>query len=426
MNLEFETQHAGSYRIAGQLSAEDLGGETFNLPFTFQLSIAQPGPPYCLPDYQPYQLGEGLGDDRTFAGRKDLLHWLRGLWRQPQGKSTVILVGQRRIGKTSLLNKIQRDGLPDTGLLPVLVNIQGVAGEFDFLHTVAREMARLLKLPAPLLDTAQPYPGFKDFLLGLKPRLAERRFLLMLDEADLIPQRHLGDLLPGFLRALMQEPQYPTLLLFCGTHALKHMSRDYSSILFNTAQFRTVSYMNESESAEVLEKPARGILEYDPAALAEAYRLTSGQPLLLQSIGAALIEAFDAVVLDGGERSNHVNLNDLNRAADQVAQSANAAFEQHWADSDTATHRLLSTLAWATDEINRPQLDLPGIESCAVEVRLNSAEGVVFKIVERLADEEILLRLGPTYRFAVPLYRRWVAWRWPPDLVRAERERSRT
>ncbi|MCX7108535.1 MAG: hypothetical protein NTX45_00095 [Proteobacteria bacterium] len=93
----------------------------------------------------------------------------------------------------------------------------------------------------PILDRANPYPDFKDFLLGLKPDLNGRRFLLMLDEADLIPQRSLGEDLSGFLRGLMQEPQYPVLLLFCGTHALKQLGREYYSILFNTAQFRTVS-----------------------------------------------------------------------------------------------------------------------------------------------------------------------------------------
>lgn len=418
--FDCEARQEGSHRVSGTLEAEDLAGNLFRLPFAFQLNVAHAGKAYQLSSYQPYIIGEGLGDDHAFSGREKLLHWLRGLWLRPGGKPAVVLTGQRRIGKTSLLNKIQRDGLPGTGLLPVYVNVQGLAGEYDFLHSVAREMAAHLAVLAPVLDKTYPYPDFKDFLLGLKLALAGRRFLLMLDEADLIPQRHLGDLLPGFLRALMQEPQYPTLLLFCGTHALKHMSWDYSSILFNTAQFQTVSYMDETESAEVLEKPSRGLLEFDPAALAEAYRLTRGQPLLLQSIGAALINAFDAVVLDGGERSNYVNLNDLRRAADCVAQSANAAFEQHWADSDNATHRVLSTLAWATDETSRQQLDLPGIEARAAELRLTVADGMAFKIAERLADEEILMRQGPTYRFAVPLYRRWVAWRWPPDLVRAE------
>jgi hypothetical protein len=345
---------------------------------------------------------------------------LRSLWLQPQGKPAVGLVGQRRIGKTSLLNKIKRDGLPETHLLPVLLNIQGIAGDYDFLNDTARQMAELLDTTRPTLDRSEPYADFKDFLLGLKSTLNRRRFLLMLDEADLIPQRRLGDLLPGFLRALMQEPEYPTLLLFCGTHALKRVSRDYASILFNTTQFRTVSYMTQAESAEVLEKPSSGILEFDPTVLEEAYRLTRGQPLLLQSLGAALINRFNAVVFNGGERSRYVNLNDLNQAATELVEQGNAAFENHWEDSDPATHRVLSALAWATPETIRGQLDLPGIEAALKETRLELQSKMTFQIVERLADEEILTRDGPTYRFAVPLYRRWIEWRWPPERVREE------
>lgn len=420
IRLELEANQTGSFRIAGQLQADDVSGNAYSLPLVFQIHVAEAGHPYRLLAYQPYVTGEGLGDERTFVGRHELLHWLRGLWLQPQGKPAVALVGQRRMGKTSLLNKIRRDGLPDTGLLPVLANIQGISGDYDFLHSVARDMAAQLAVPQAVLQRDNPYPDFKDFLLGLTKPLQGRRFVLLLDEADLIPQRHFSDLLPGFLRALMQEPQYPTLLLFCGTHRLKDMSRDYASILFNTVQFRPVSYMTEAESAEVLTKPPGDALDFDPAVLAEAYRLTLGQPLLLQSLGAALIDCCNGVVLNGGERSNYINLNDLNLAAETLVQQGNAAFEQYWLDADANTHRLLAALAWATDESNRSQLDLAGIEAVLAQLGLTLPEGAAFKIVERLCDEELLRRKGPTYHYAVPLYRRWVAWRWPPERVREE------
>ncbi|CAG0987738.1 hypothetical protein ANRL3_02556 [Anaerolineae bacterium] len=281
-------------------------------------------------------------------------------------------------------------------------------------------MAEQLGLDKPALDRANPYPDFKDFLLGLKPVLAGRRFLLMLDEADLIPQRRLGEDLPGFLRGLMQEPQYPVLLLFCGTYALQHLGREYSSILFNTAQFRTVSYMSQAESAEVLRKPAGDWLEFDPAVLEEAYRLTQGQPLLLQSIGAKLINRFDEETRQGRKRSAFVNFNDLNAAAEDVVKQGNAAFENHWQDTDAATHRFLAGLAWATDETDRLRLDIPGIEAALAASGLPLPKGEAFKIAERLGEEEILTRAGPTYRYAVPMYRRWVSWRWPPEVARQE------
>ncbi|WP_089726292.1 hypothetical protein [Candidatus Thiosymbion oneisti] len=243
----------------------------------------------------------------------------------------------------------------------------------------------------------------------------------MLDEADLIPERRLGELLPGFLRALMQEPQYPTVLLFCGTSRLRVMARDYFSILFNTAQFRTLSYLTPEESAQVLQQPAQGILEYDPAVLEDAYRLTRGQPLLLQLLGAELVNRCNEQTRRGETRSDYVDTNDFAAAVEGVVRAGtNAAFENHWDDSDAATHRVLSALARATDEAARRQLAIDGIESAMDETRLSLSRERTFRILERLADDEILERDGPTYRFWVPLYRRWVAWRWPPERVREE------
>lgn len=108
-----------------------------------------------------------------------------------------------------------------------------------------------------------------------------------------------------------------------------------------------------------MQKPAQGILEFDEYVLEQAHLLTKGQPLLLQSLGANIIEELNASVRADEERSNYVNFNDLEHATQVlVQQQDNMAFIDHWKSSDTATHRVLSALAWATDETNRPQLDI--------------------------------------------------------------------
>jgi len=366
-------------------------------------------------------VGECLSNDRTFVGRTALFAWLASLWRQPEGKPTVVLIGQRRIGKTSLLHKIERAGLANTQLVPIFINIQDISSESDFLTTTCNMMAVAIGMDIPTLDKAEPYVDFKRFLAQAKQPLQGRRFLLMLDEADLIPDRKLGDLLPGFLRSLMQQHNYPAVLLFCGTFALKRAAWDYSSILFNTAQFKTISYLSAPESAELLQKPVRDILEFDDYVLEQAHQLTKGQPLLLQSLGANLIDEFNNLVWAGEERNNYVNFKDLEHAAQiLVQQQDNAAFLEHWIHSDVKTHRVLSALAWATDELNRPQLDIDGLLSALRENALDLPRKPVFDIVQRLVDEQILESTGPAYRFAVPLYRRWIAWRWKPTTVREE------
>ncbi len=130
---------------------------------------------------------------------------------------------------------------------------------------------------------------------------------------------------------------------------------------------------------------------------------------------------FNAVVWAGDERSNYFNFKDLEHAVQVlVKQQDNAAFLEHWIHCGVKTHRVLSVLAWATDEINRPQLDMDGILAALTEHRLALPRKPVFDIVQRLVDEEILESTGVAYRFAVPLYRRWIAWRWEPSLVREE------
>jgi hypothetical protein len=55
------------------------------------------------------------------------------------------------------------------------------------------------------------------------------------------------------------------------------------------------------------------------------------------------------------------------------------------------------------------------------DARLNLAQRKeVFDIVQRLVEEEILEKMELTYRFCVPLYRRWIAWRW--DIRRVKEE----
>lgn len=118
-----------------------------------------------------------------------------------------------------------------------------------------------------------------------------------------------------------------------------------------------------------------------------------------------------------------MTLNDLEEAARRlVEEEGNMGFEQHWADLEAQPgyRALLSTLAWATDERDRRQLDLDGIEEMLRSQRMGLERSILAAAVERLVEEEVLLRAaGPTYRFAVPLYRRWINWKYPPERVRA-------
>lgn len=142
----------------------------------------------------------------------------------------------------------------------------------------------------------------------------------------------------------------------------------------------------------------------------------------LQKLGDTLISQFNTAYFDSQARSRFVSLNDLNHAADALLKQDNAAFENHWyEDSDTATRYILSALAWATTNV--PQINIDGVEAAMQQHRITLPRNDTLHTLERLVNEEHLTSSGDrlTYRYTVPLYRRWVAWHWPPQKIREEK-----
>lgn len=359
--------------------------------------------PVKLP--QLYVIGPPVFSEYSFVGRAKLLEQLFKLWSQPDRNPTVALVGQRRMGKTSLLHKIQRDGIPETNLLPVLVDIEGAADEWNMLMTVACAVARILNQPEPSFEKDNFYSEFTEFLMSMGAIIAPRRILLMLDEAGRMFKDDMGERMPSLFRAIRQNQSFPVLFLFAGERRM--MYRDYLSITspaFNDALLFTVSYLSKSESSILLEEPVLGILKFSPEALDKAYHLTNGHPFLLQIMGQELISLFDETVSQGKERSSYVYENDIEQAAIRMEKSRFNFFDYCWHSHDDNERRVLSILAQATDETNF--LYLTTLESMANAHDMDRSE--VRSIVDRLVEEEFLSREEFAIRFSVPLYRHWV------------------
>ncbi|MDM8565832.1 hypothetical protein QUF74_09280 [Candidatus Halobeggiatoa sp. HSG11] len=420
-HLDCHIDQPGNYIIRGKLTAQDLDGHLFQQQFDFQINVAEAGHIYREPPHQLYIVGECINNDQAFFGRTELLAWLNSLWRIPNGKATVVLVGQRRIGKSSLLHKIQRS--ESAKLLPVYIDCQGIGDktEYSFLATVTNAMAKKLGIKPTKLSKDSPYLDFQNSLEELEILLENRRFLLMIDESEAIFHGKFGSELPNFLRSLMQQPNYPTVLLFCGTNFLKQAAWDYSSVFFNTAQFKTLSYLSKQESAELLQQTAQDFLEFSEDVLEQAYILTHGQPYLLQNLGAKIIETFSSEQRKGKERNNYVNLNDLQKITELlIKEEDNAAFREHWKNSSKATHRLLSSLAWSDKDIAVTKLDKDAIVSMMQKYQLEIPNKQIFDILQNLRGEEILQKTGKVYHFVVPLYQKWIACWYEPDLIREE------
>ncbi|MEO5369792.1 MAG: hypothetical protein H7833_06935 [Magnetococcus sp. DMHC-1] len=111
----------------------------------------------------------------------------------------------------------------------------------------------------------------------------------------------------------------------------------------------------------------------------------------------------------------------MNTAIQEVLElDTNAAFDNHWGDLKAADHRVLATLAWLSDESTRIWRTTADVEAFMNQAGMPLPRNQIQGCLEAGFDEQILLRNGPAYKFSVPLYRQWIAWRWPPEVVREE------
>jgi len=250
----------------------------------------------------PYIIGVPLTEKQEiFTGRNDVSGRIEQLLRDRR-QPPLLLYGQRRVGKTSLLNNLGRL-LPST-IIPLFVDLQGPASrasdEAGFLYNLARGMRqsaqRQRDLTLPPLSreqlAADPFSCFDEWLDEVELALGDNLALLMLDEFEALEQVLAKDrfdeaIVLGMLRHLIQHrTQFKVLL--SGSHTLDEFQR-WSSYLINV-QVIHIGYLREAEARQLIESPVRDFaLRYEPAASQRVLDVTRGHPFLVQLLCAEIV-----------------------------------------------------------------------------------------------------------------------------------------
>jgi AAA+ ATPase superfamily predicted ATPase len=239
-----------------------------------------------------------------FVGRVDIAARIEQLLLDRR-RPPLLLYGQRRMGKTSLLRNL-RQLLPSSTVL-FFVDGEGisVSNDYaDFLYAVASSMARSaeqhrqLSVPPPdrTLLAQSPFSTFNEWLDEIEHALdanGDKIALLALDEFEALDEvfgkgRFDGADIMRLLRNLIQHrPRFKVLL--AGSHTLEEL-RHWASYLINL-QVVKISYLNEQDTFDLIERPVSDFpLRYDPIASRRILDLTRGHPHLVQLLCYEIVE----------------------------------------------------------------------------------------------------------------------------------------
>ncbi len=359
----------------------------------------------------PYIIGVPLTDQQEiFVGRTDISSRIEQLLvdrRQPP----LLLYGQRRVGKTSLLNNLGR--LLPTTVVPLFVDLQGPASraqdEVGFLYNIGRSIARsarrqrLLTIPPLGRDelAVDPFTRFDEWLDEVEVALDDQLALLMLDEFEVLATalangRFNESAILGMLRHLIQHrPRFK--VLFAGSHTLDEFQR-WSSYLINV-QLIHIGYLSQAETRQLVEQPVHDFaLRYETAASERVWALTAGHPFLVQLLCAEVVAL-------------------KNEQEPAVRRLATVA------DVETAVPAALTHGSFFFADIEQNQVDNVGREVLRLLAQSPAGEIVprqrlveyipslmaLEESLSRLQRRELITAVADGYMFRVELVRHWFA-----------------
>ncbi len=361
----------------------------------------------------PYIAGAPIKNPTMFFGRDDVYAWLRQHLRGRYQDNVIVLYGERRSGKTSVLYQMAEQ-LGDATYVPVLLDLQGMAmeGLDGFLWEIARKIVLSLRgvEGVPLLDR----PSRRDFeenarhefeevfLPPIVAVLGERRLLLMFDETNRLEEKlEAGNLPPeaiGYLRSLIQHASHINFIFSIGNRVEE--ARQKTSELFNLAVYRKISFLDQDFAEDLITKPVAKHYSYTRPAIDKILRLTSGHPYYTQLLCHNLFARWSE------HKPPQLDVADVEAVLPDIIEQATPNLQFAWDDSTPVEKAILAAMA-ATMPRYRAGLLRRNLEKSLNKANLYPPRRDVTTGLKRLFERDIINNQEP-YEFRVEILRRWL------------------
>ncbi len=247
--------------------------------------------------FNPYMAGAPVLDENLFFGRDELIERIL----QTLHNNSLLLHGERRIGKTTLQHQLKRrlEALDDPAyaFYPVYIDLQGTP-EDRFFATLAEEVFQELGPALGGLEPSKPPAGtyaYRDLLADLRAILKTLRagtskrvrLVLLIDEVD-----ELNSYDPRVnqkLRSLFMKSFAEDLVAVVSGVSIKREWDREGSPWYNFFEEIDVGPLRLDAARELIERPIRGVLKFEEGAIERIVELSDYRPYRIQRLCMKLV-----------------------------------------------------------------------------------------------------------------------------------------
>lgn len=341
---------------------------------------------------------------------QDIITCLAGIWQEKPLK-TIMLYGERKMGKSSILLALANSNLSQVKLVYLdLTCLGSVSWWGEILLAISDSISEALNI-APIEYEAlikSPELIFKKYLSAVLQNQDRFNLILALDEFEYLEELITNQEVPQdfcfFLNDLLKE--YSNFgLIFAGLHTLEEMTTDYFRPFLDSCTPIQVSFLSPADTRLILTNPYSDfLLDYTDEALDLIYYLTRGQAFLVQAIGFQLIQIYQDYPFEQGlKRPPTLTGEDIKAVINQEFFSQNRYyFTGVWkqtAKKVETQQAILKALADYPEGLNKDDL-----------LKITKLGNSTFlEAVKRLKRHDIIEETHSKYRIIVELFRLWLS-----------------
>jgi len=366
------------------------------------------------PITNPYIVGNPIKTKKMFYGREDDFEFIRKKLESGKKSYIIVLSGERRSGKTSILFQILNGQLGEN-FIPILIDMQTMAGlknEAEFFEKFAQETIRYLDdrfSPGNYnfhSSEASPYKVFSKLLDDIHTAFPYKNKLFLIDEYELIELKSSeGSLSSSFVPFLsgILESERRISFIFTGSKTLEQRDTIYWQNLFSKSLFRNVSFLSQQDTIRLITQPLEGQITYSEETLESIYRLTSGQPFYTQIAGQNIVDFANE------HEKKHITIDGLEHIVNDILDNPPPQLIYFWNNLPESQRLLLSLLAEVLEDANS-YLTAAEIDKRSRKKKLgvNLETHLIKTVLEALYHHKYVAKSGEGYCFQIDLMRQWI------------------
>jgi hypothetical protein len=359
----------------------------------------------------PYIAGSPVTGTEMFYGREDVFAFIQRHLIGRHRDTPIVLYGQRRTGKTSVLYQLHRH--LDSSYRCIFIDLHGINlnGMSNLLLGIANSISRTLRrdhqltveVPERAAFIADPRSAFETmFLDEIWSALGQGHLVLMMDEAVRLDEEvkagRLDREIFDYLRHLMQHYACLNFIFSLGS-GLEELKKDYA-FLFSVSLYHGISFLEPAAAAGLITQPVRDHYLVAPQAVTKILQITSGHPYYTQLVCHCMFDLWSRAP------KSVMDVTDVDAVLAEAIELGSANLTYVWEDSTPGEQAVLTAMAEAMNGGSGP-VGLDQARDAWREIGVVLPEDVAARAVRSLTSREIVAGKR-SFSFTVDLQRLWL------------------